>query len=867
MVENLPNYLVCYDEKLNPVYVNPALLQSPQVAGSASDSVLEALIKTIGGVAQYSAALRRAREEGTQQSVEFEWHDAHGDSRLLQYAFVPEVDQLGQVSSVLAVGYDLTEHREARRLVERQARHERLLGACKDAILRASSEGELLQRFCSALARDGECLLAWIGLLSPSEALRHVASAAGVSRPPDARVPDRDSLDRLAAILAEDLYPAHGEPDHSMLEVIPSAQESLRGVAGLEACRSYRALRLRNERDETFGVLGVFFEKAEPLDAAQEHLFEQLAQDLAFGMLAQRAHHAHARAEEELLIAAAAFDTQEAIVVMSTDTTILRVNRAFTRITGFEARDVVGRDARLSRFAEQDEDLHWRIWRTVNTTGSWEGEVLGRRKNGQTYTQWLSVAAVRKGGAVSYYVGNFVDISSRKAAEQEIRQLAYYDQLTGLANRRLFLDRIQEALGGYRDSRHQGVLMFIDLDHFKGINDSFGHEVGNCILVDVARRLNQVVGSRGTVARLGGDEFAVMLKDLPEEHDDAVKAAEAVAQEVLRALNSPYQVGSHEQYVSASIGLALFGDSQGSVTNLLKFADVAMYQAKGAGRNTLRFFSSEVQAAIANRVKLENHLRRALEGGQFRLVYQAQYEQDRGIIGAEVLLRWRHPSLGLVLPKTFISLAEETGLILPIGQWVIRMACERLRAWQDDEVTRDLSLSVNVSALQFRQADFVSQVLNAIHGTGARPERLKLELTESLIIENVNAAIDKMNALRNIGVQFSMDDFGTGHSSLAYLARLPLSQLKIDQSFVRNLPQSARDALITQTIITLASSLGLEVIAEGVESMAQQDFLNARGCRMFQGYLIGRPMRLEDFEALMRRAGADFEISTMGQRC
>jgi diguanylate cyclase (GGDEF)-like protein len=416
-------------------------------------------------------------------------------------------------------------------------------------------------------------------------------------------------------------------------------------------------------------------------------------------------------------------------------------------------------------------------------------------------------------------------------------------------------DRISQALANASRNLRYGAILFLDLDNFKVINDTRGHAVGDLLLVEVARRLNHIVRKGDTVARLGGDEFVVLLEDLSADMQQATVLVEQVGEKILNNLALPYLFESYEFHCTTSIGISVYCDqkecSEKNSEELLRHADIAMYQSKKAGRNTLRFFDPAMQAAVSSRAALERDLRNALEQGQFLLYYQSQVYHNGEIIGAEVLLRWRHPERGLVSPLDFIPLAEDTGLILPIGQWVLDTACQQLKLWENHAGARHLQLAVNVSARQFHQTDFVKQVQQTIARHGINPVLLKLELTESLVLDNVDDTIAKMNRLKAIGVRFSMDDFGTGFSSLAYLTRLPLDQLKIDQSFVRNMGVKPRDAVIVQTIIGMANNLGMEVIAEGVETEEQRAFLERHGCSTCQGYLFSKPVPIEQFEALL----------------
>ena len=438
---------------------------------------------------------------------------------------------------------------------------------------------------------------------------------------------------------------------------------------------------------------------------------------------------------------------------------------------------------------------------------------------------------------------------ARKAAEDETRQLAFYDPLTSLPNRRLFIDRLRHALAATPRSQRHGALLFIDLDHFKTINDTLGHDTGDLLLRQVAGRLSNCLRVGDTVARQGGDEFVILLMDLSEVLEEAAAQAEAIGGKLLAALNRPYQFADRAYHCTASIGATLFDGHLKSADELLKRADLAMYQAKAAGRNTLLFFEAGMQTAVMLRAELEAELRQGLQDGQFLLYYQAQVDDVGCITGAEALLRWQHPVRGLVSPATFIPVAEVTGLIVPLGRWVMDAACAQLTAWSARPATAHLTLAVNVSARQFRQPDFVTQVVELLDRTGANPRKLKLELTESMLVDNVEEVITNMNVLKDLGVGFSLDDFGTGYSSLSYLKRLPLDQIKIDQSFVRDVLTDPNDAAIVRTIVALAQSLGLSVIAEGVETEPQRDYLANHGCHAYQGYLYGRPLPLEQFES------------------
>jgi diguanylate cyclase (GGDEF)-like protein/PAS domain S-box-containing protein len=543
------------------------------------------------------------------------------------------------------------------------------------------------------------------------------------------------------------------------------------------------------------------------------------------------------------------------VMITDVEGRIIEVNPAFTRITGYTLDEVSGKNPHILASGQHDHLFYQDMWDNIRKKGHWQGELWNRRKNGDIYPEWLSINPVRdKAGQLTNYVGMFSDISQRKEAEAQIHQLAFYDSLTQLPNRRLLMAHLPKTFATSTRSGHHGAVMFLDLDHFKTLNDTKGHDIGDLLLIEVAKRLTECVREGDMVARLGGDEFIVVLESLSANDTEAAAQAELVAEKIHHSLNQPFLLKEYTHFTTPSIGIVLFKGSQASLDNLLKHADTAMYQAKTDGRNAIRFYDPAMQATIEARANLEAALRTAIQNDQFRLYLQIQMDSRQRPTGAEVLLRWQHPEQGLVSPLQFIPLAEETGLIVPIGLWVLTTACEQLKKWQNHEAMSHLSLAVNVSAKQFRQADFVTQVKNILGGTGASPSRLKLELTESTVLENMDDTIAKMRELKQIGVSFSMDDFGTGYSSLQYLKCLPLDQIKIDQSFVRDITTDQNDAAIVQAIIAMTRALGLNVIAEGVETEAQREFLAKHGCHDFQGYLFSKPLPLEQFELLALQA-------------
>ncbi len=494
--------------------------------------------------------------------------------------------------------------------------------------------------------------------------------------------------------------------------------------------------------------------------------------------------------------------------------------------------------------------------RVVNE-GEWRGEIMQRRKDGSVLTaeaHWTLVADDDERPHSILAINT--DITQRKMAEKEIRHLAFYDSLTGLPNRALLLDRLRQALAGSTRNRQTGALLFIDLDNFKLLNDTLGHDFGDMLLRQVAPRLISCVRDGDTVARLGGDEFVVILVGNFSEHPgEAVAQIRTICERILAAFSQPFSLGSYKHHSTPSIGIALFNDQSSAMDELLKQADLAMYQAKASGRNSICFFNPDMQAEMNARIVLESDLHKSWERNEFVLHYQPQVNGET-VIGAEALVRWQHPRRGLLSPAEFIPHAEETGLILPLGSWVLETACAQLAAWANEPAMARLNLAVNVSSRQFCQPDFVEQVLSILDHTGADPQKLKLELTESLLLRNMDDTVVKIAALKEKGVGFALDDFGTGYSSLYYLKRLPLDWVKIDQFFVRDVLTNPNDATIVRAIILLAKSMGLEVIAEGVETEAQKFFLAQHGCKAYQGYLLSPPLASDEFGELIRRRTA-----------
>ena len=565
--------------------------------------------------------------------------------------------------------------------------------------------------------------------------------------------------------------------------------------------------------------------------------------------------------EHELRIAAAAFETQQGMIITDEFNRILRVNQAFSTITGYSSEEAVGQRTSMLSSGRQSLAFYQSMWQQLKAVDRWQGEIWNRRKNGEIFPQWLSISAVRNTqGKVINYVASIDDTSERKAAEERIQRLAFFDGLTDLPNRSLLLDRLQHVLDGCVSSGEYAALMFLDLDGFKNINDLHGHHIGDKVLCLAAARLNGAVRVSDTVARLGGDEFVVLLEHLNKQPEQAAMQVEHVTTLLLAKLAETYQIDGLELHSSASIGVTLFNDESCSIDELMQRADLSMYEAKAAGKHTVRFFDPRMQEAVSERLNLEQDIRRGLMSEEFIPYLQPQLDDKGCLVGAEVLARWQHPQRGLLSPAAFVEVAELAGLIETLDMQMLQKACHQLALWSRQSATASLSLSVNLSARLLYQPNFVERVFQTLERSGAAPHRLKLELTETLLLDDLPGAIARICELKAHGIRFSIDDFGTGYSSLAYLQQLSLDQLKIDQSFVRELPGDTNSLAIISAICALASSLQLEVIAEGVETHEQYIALLELGCRSFQGYLFGRPMPLIEFERLIPASIVKVEV-------
>ena len=608
--------------------------------------------------------------------------------------------------------------------------------------------------------------------------------------------------------------------------------------------------------DETWEFVGrdVYAELSADRESYSERMFQRRDGSRFWGRLAGRAFDPAdvyagsvwiiedltiEKAErEELLLARKVFEVNsEAIMVSDANNRIVRVNAAFEAITGYREDEVLGRDPKILGSGHHDTAFFQAMWQTLRQDGYWEGEIWDRRKDGSEYPKWVHINTIRDSNAqISHFVAVFSDISERKASEERIRYLAQHDALTGLPNRFTLAVHLEHALARAERAGEKIGLMFIDLDNFKTVNDTLGHPIGDLLLCEVARRITSAVRKSDIVARIGGDEFVVVLESTNLPGD-----AGTVAQKILERMSEAVPVDCNELHTTPSIGIAIYPDDCSTSEDLMKNADVAMYHAKSAGRNNYQFYAEHMNQAAAVRIQMEARLRAAMASDEFSLHFQPQIDLNTGLVsGCEALIRWHNAELGWVSPASFIPLTEEIGLIVPIGEWVLRQACATAKSWLDAGIQFGC-VAVNISPQQFRQRNFPQSVENILRETGLPAACLELEITESTIMETAEAAIAMLVRLKDLGITLSVDDFGTGYSSLAYLKRFPIDRLKIDRSFVTDLETDPSDAAIASAVIALAHSLGLSVVAEGVETQGQSDFLRGHGCDSVQGYFYCRP--------------------------
>lgn len=734
--------------------------------------------------------------------------------------------------------------------------------ACSNVIVREKSEDILLNELCSIIAKTVGFKLVWIGFVD--EISGQISSAASNNHNShylqNLNVSTRTNLPEGRGATAQAIHHNRAVVFNDMLK--ESAAEPWWKLATSENIHAAAAFPI-TKNGIVIGAMNLYSSHTNYFSADLIGLISGLCSDISYALENLDRQKLQIAQDYELRIAAAAFQSQESVMVTDANNNVLRVNDGFTAVTGYTSNEVVGKNPRFLQSGRHDKLFYETLWATLEEKRFWQGEIWNRKKNGQIFPEWLCITAISNSvGEIISYVATSNDISQNKLDEERIRQLAFYDELTKLPNRALLFQHLESALNASQRYKYHCALIFLDLDNFKIINDTLGHTLGDQLLIEVATRLSNCVRNTDTVARLGGDEFIIILEHLDEDKIIATSQVKSITEKIRHEIAEHYELNidlsdnsihsTIDYHSSCSIGFVMFLGNKITPDNLLKYADLAMYHAKKMGRNHVSIFEPVMEKALIARTELEADLRESiLRCDEFELYYQAQCDVSGKTLGAEALIRWNHPIRGRVNPAEFILLAEETGMIISLGTWVLRKGCETLANWSNHVEMANLKLAINVSSRQLAQEDFVSQVIKIVKESGINPRLLKLEITESMVVNNVDETIEKMQALNALGISFSMDDFGTGYSSLSYLQKLPLNQLKIDQSFVKNLSSENQDSAIVKTIINLGENLSLNIIAEGVETMEQRDFLSHFGCKVFQGYYFSRPLPIKEFNELI----------------
>ena len=762
-----------------------------------------------------------------------------GTIRFIRSRGFPIRDETGDTVRFAGIAEDITEQVLQARRIERVSRHYAVLSGINSAITRIHKRSDLFQETCRIVVSTGKFNVAWIGVIDEVTQEGEIIAWFGGEEDfinsfkltartgtADSDQPSCMAVREKRAVICNNV-----ETDPSLISF----------KAAFLACGHHSVAAWPLMIDErVVAVLAVFAHEIDFFDDEQIVLLNELVDDLSFGLEFIKQAETESRLAKRLTTT---FESiTDAFIMLDREWNFTYLNTDAERLLSCPRDEVLGTNI-WERFPEAVggkfyQEYHKAVEKNCSVSFEEYYEPL---------ELWVEIRAYPSEEGLAIY---FADIGARKAAEEKINELAFFDKLTSLPNRQLLLNRLERAMALCKRVKQPGAVLFIDLDNFKSINDTRGHDKGDILLAQVAHRLKETVRASDTVARIGGDEYVILLENLGLTNEEVAINAKTVAESVIECFREPFDIAGQSQHSTCSIGIAIFDQYTVTFDDVLKCADVAMYQAKAAGRNSMTFFSTDMQARISKRVALESDLRTALTEQEFLLHYQPQIDINGGVTGVEALVRWNSPVRGLVVPAEFIPIAEDTGLILPLGQWVMKVACELLAKWGSNKKTDMLTMAVNVSASQFHHPDFVKHVLSVVNETGVNPKHLKLELTESLLVDDIESTIQKMNALKQIGILFSLDDFGTGYSSLSYLHRLPLDQLKIDQSFIRDALNDENAAVIVRTILALGKALNLSVIAEGVETAAHHAFIKAEGCIEYQGYLFCKPLtevKLEEY--------------------
>jgi diguanylate cyclase (GGDEF)-like protein/PAS domain S-box-containing protein len=762
----------------------------------------------------------------------------------------------GGVKLLVSMLQDITERKRAELDVQKLTRYYVALSQMNEMIVRERDSQRVMDEACKIAETSGKLALVWIGILDEDN--RNIVPLASSGASPA-------YLNELHISLNPDLDIGRGPTTLAFREgrtavfnqfQTDPASAPWHALAGRWGLRSTAVCPVRR-RGKPWGVMAFYSSEADYFSPDLVSLLEKLSIDIGYGLDALQTQHEIAQAQAQLLLNAKMLESShEGIFITDAQNRFTMVNKAFCEITGYSEDELLGAEPRMLKSGRQDPAFYAALWQTLDSTGVWQGEIWDRRKDGGVFPAWLSITRVQ-----NQQVAIFTDITARKEYENRIEHIAHHDVLTDLPNRMLLADRIAMAIARAHREKQRIAVVFIDLDRFKLVNDTLGHDIGDLLLQEVARRIVGALRASDTVSRVGGDEFIALLPDVVDA-EDAARAAT----KIIDAVAMPYALAGHEVIITTSAGIALYPENGLDGAELSRLADVAMMEAKQTGRNRYHFFSAELGLSAGRRLELEHALRGAVERGEISLDYQPQFCLRSGhLAGFEALARWTHPVLGSIPPADFIPVAETSGLILPIGKWILREACRQMSVWRQ-QADLQFPISVNVSALQFRQADYLLQVQEALQTTGLPAASLELELTESLLMSNVETVLDKLRRLDELGVGLAIDDFGTGYSSLSYLRQFPAHRLKIDQSFVRDLPASADAAAIARAIVSLGGTLGMQTIAEGVETAEQAAFLQDIQCDLGQGYLLSYPLSAAAMEALIEEKRAEGALLACPER-
>ncbi len=847
LAEHAPDIIVRFDRNLRHLYINSRL---EELTGLPRETLIGRTNEELGygreAFELWNEPLREVLESGEPRTFDFEFTDRDGALRTFEARVVPEFDADGRVESLLSLVRDITALRESGFRVMRLTKLYAALSAANQIIIRAEERAALFQDLCDIAVSYGGLKMAWIGMVGLDRWVEPVACAGEGT----------EYLGRIRVAADPDLPEGRGPVGCSIATEQtcvfddflsnPDAKPWHEAAAryGFKAVASFPL----HQGGVVVGALAVYASRAGFFTPDIVGLMEELARDISFALDYLQRESERRQLEEDLRLNSKVFEhSGESILIADAGERIVKVNRAFTEVTGYRPEDVVGRPMAELWADNRDDAAPDLIKEWLDLHGEWHGEVWGRRKSGEVYPEWRSMNVVRgPDRAVTHYISVAFDLTERREQEERIRYLAQHDLTTGLPNRALLVDRLEQGMARAHGKGNRLALLFLDLDRFKVVNDSLGYRVGDRLLQGVAERLVMVVRETDTVSRRGGDEFLILL---PEIHD--IDDAAQVARKMVAALEPPFEVDGSHLVVTPSIGISVYPDDETDRDTLIRYAEAAMYRAKKDGRNRYRFFTADLNTRARERLDLETRLRVAVENGEMEVWYQPQVELAGGaVVGLEALLRWRHPRRGLVSPADFIPVAEETRIIVPIGEWVIETVCRQSAEWRREGLPC-VPVAVNLSAVQLQQKGLAGFIAGRLEAHGLDPCHLQLEITESLFLGDVEPVRSALRELEAQGLTLAVDDFGTGYSNLGYIKRMPIAKLKIDQSFIRDLETDADDAAITGAIISMAHSLRLKVVAEGVETAEQLRFLRRHGCDEMQGYLFSRPLPEAECRALL----------------